>query len=154
MDSYSKDFNVGAILRSFPKTTACGPSGLRIQHLIDAAEIHLQVPICSSLREIINLLASGEVPVVVSKHLAGGSLIALVKSEEDLPFDICPIAVGEALHCLVGKCVCAVEKSNASDFFSPYQFGVACAAGAEKCYPCMVSGLAWMITGQMRASQC
>eukprot|EP00731_Ephydatia_muelleri_P028077 Em0019g950a len=46
--------------------------------------------------DIINLLASGEVPVAVSKHLAG------------------------------------VEKSKASDFFAPYQFGVACAAGAEK----------------------
>ena len=118
-----------AILRSFPKTTACGPSGLRIQHLIDA---HLQVPICSSLRDIISLLASGEVPVAVSKHLAGGSLTALVKSEEDFPLDIRPIAVGEALRRLVGKCVCVVEKSKASDFFAPYQFGVACAAGAEK----------------------
>ena len=87
-----KDFNIGAILRSFPKTTVCGPSGLRIQHLIDAAEVHLQVPICSSLRDIINLLASGEVPVAVSKHLAGGSLTALVKSEEDFPLDIHPIA--------------------------------------------------------------
>ena len=91
----------------------------------------MQVPICSTLRDIINLLASGEVPVVVSKHLAGGSLIALLKSEEDLPLDIRPIAVGEALRRLVGKCVCAVEKSKASDFFAPYQFGVACAAGAE-----------------------
>ena len=55
-----------------------------------------------------------------------------MKSEEDLPLDIRPIAVGEALCHLVGKCVCAVEKSKASDFFAPYQFGVACAAGAEK----------------------
>ena len=90
----------------------------------------MQVPICSSLRDIINLLASGEVPVAVSKHLAGGSLTVLVKSEEDLPLDIRPIAVG--VRHLVGKCVCAVEKSKASDFFAPYQFGVACAAGAEK----------------------
>ena len=148
-----KDFNVGAILRSFPKTTACGPSGLRIQHLIDAAEIHLQVPICSSLRDIINLLASGEVPVVVSKHLAGGSLTALLKSEEDLPLDIRPIAVGEALRRLVGKCVCAVEKSKASDFFAPYQFGVWLVQQEQKRLS-MVSGLAWMITGQMRTSQC
>ena len=58
--------------------------------------------------------------MVVSKHLAGGSLTALVKSDEDLPIDICPIAVGEALRRLVGKCVCAVEKSKASDFFAPY----------------------------------
>ena len=69
----------------------------------------MQVPICSTLRDIINLLASGEVPVVVSKHLAGGSLIALLKSEEDLPLDIRPIAVGEALRRLSGgkMCLCS-----------------------------------------------
>ena len=36
--------NLMAILRSFPKLTAAGPSGLRIQHLIDAAEVPLQTP--------------------------------------------------------------------------------------------------------------
>ncbi|KAL5502702.1 hypothetical protein EMCRGX_G009517 [Ephydatia muelleri] len=32
-----------APLHSFPKDTACGPSGLRIQHLIEAAEVPLTV---------------------------------------------------------------------------------------------------------------
>eukprot|EP00731_Ephydatia_muelleri_P000244 Em0001g244a len=36
------DFNIMAVLHSFPKDTACGPSGLRIQHLIEAAEVPLQ----------------------------------------------------------------------------------------------------------------
>ena len=128
----SKDFNIAMVLRSFPKSTACGPSGLRIQHLLDTAEVPLQFPISSSLRDIVNLLASGKVPVSVSRHLAGGSLTALVKGKPGLPPDIRPIAVGEALRRLTGKCLCAVLKSKASEFFAPFQFGVACPAGAEK----------------------
>ena len=128
----SKDFNTAMVLRSFPKSTACGPSGLRIQHLLDTAEVPLQFPISSSLRDIVNLLASGKVPVSVSRHLAGGSLTALVKGKPGLPPDIRPIAVGEALRRLTGKCLCAVLKSKASEFFAPFQFGVACPAGAEK----------------------
>eukprot|EP00731_Ephydatia_muelleri_P032588 Em0024g132a len=128
----SKDFNIAMVLRSFPKSTACGPSGLRIQHFLDTAEVPLQFPISSSLRDIVNLLASGKVPVSVSRHLAGGSLTALVKGKPGLPPDICPIAVGEALRRLTGKCLCAVLKSKTSEFFAPFQFGVACPAGAEK----------------------
>ncbi|KAL5479843.1 hypothetical protein EMCRGX_G023432, partial [Ephydatia muelleri] len=128
----SKDFNIAMVLRSFPKSTACGPSGLRIQHLLDTAEVPLQFPISSSLRDIVNLLASGKVPVSVSRHLAEGSLTALVKGKPGFPPDIRPIAVGEALRRLTGKCLCAVLKSKASEFFAPFQFGVACPAGAEK----------------------
>ena len=38
---FPNDFNIMAILRSFAKITACGPSGLRIQHLLDAAKVPL-----------------------------------------------------------------------------------------------------------------
>ncbi|KAL5494027.1 hypothetical protein EMCRGX_G015296 [Ephydatia muelleri] len=44
-------FDIMALLHSFPKDTACGPSGLRIQHLIEAAEVPLQFPICAVLRD-------------------------------------------------------------------------------------------------------
>ena len=49
------DFNIMAVLHSFPKDTACGPSGLRIQHLIEAAEVPLPFPICAVLREVVNM---------------------------------------------------------------------------------------------------
>ena len=71
------DFNIMAVLHSFPKDTACGPSGLRIQHLIEAAEVPLQFPICAVLREVVNMLISGKVPVQVARFLAGGNLVAL-----------------------------------------------------------------------------
>ena len=35
--SLNGDFDVYNILKSFPKGTAAGPSGLRVQHLLDAA---------------------------------------------------------------------------------------------------------------------
>ena len=68
----------------------------------------------------------------MSRFLAGGTLIALNKNKEGCAPDIRPIAVGETVRRLVGKCVCALLKVKAADFFQPLQFGVACRAGAEK----------------------
>ncbi|KAL5484475.1 hypothetical protein EMCRGX_G020985 [Ephydatia muelleri] len=130
--SLPSSLNLMAILHSFPKLSAAGPSGLRIQHLIDAAEITLQTPILHLLRKVINILASGKAPVDVSIFLAGGNLTALQKSKPGCPLDVRPIAVGEALRRLVGKCLCSMLKSKAAEFFDPLQRGVACAAGAEK----------------------
>ena len=113
------DFNVLTILKSFSKATACGPSGLRIQHLLNAAEVPLPSPIGALLRDVVNLLASGKVPVSVSKFLAGGSLTALDKNKPNSLPDIRPIAVGEALRRLVGKYLCAVTKEKASEYFAP-----------------------------------
>ena len=87
---------------------------------------------CSSLRDIVNLLALGKVQSDILKYLAGGSLTAIVKDRPDSSPDVRPIAVGEALRCLVGKCLCRVTKAKVADFFEPHQFGVACPSGAEK----------------------
>ena len=64
-----------AILRSFPKLTAVGPSGLRIQHLIDAAEVPLQTPLLQTLRAVVNLLISGCAPLDVTIFLAEVTLL-------------------------------------------------------------------------------
>ena len=125
-------FEILSVLRSFTKSTACGPSGLQLQHLLDAAEVPMQSSISSSLRSIVNLLATGSVSNVISKFLAGGNLTALTKDKPGSPPDIRPIAVGETLRRLVGKCLCQITKGKASDYFSPHQFGVACPSGAEK----------------------
>ena len=91
------DFYIQSVLRSFPKASACGPSGLRIQHLLDASEVPLPTGIGASLREVVNLLASGRAQVGIAKFLAGGSLIALVKNKPDRPPDVRPIAIGKVL---------------------------------------------------------
>ena len=121
-----------AVFHSFPKDTACGPSGLRIQHLIEAAEVPLQFPICAVLREVVNMHISGKVPVQVARFLAGGNLVALEKNKPNCPPDIRPIAVGEAIRRLAGKCLCSMTKAKAHDFLAPFQLGVACQGGAEK----------------------
>ena len=126
--SLDSSFEIGAVLRSFPKVTAAGPSGLCIQHLLDV----ISVPLTSSLRDVVNLLVSGKAPQAVSKFMAGGRLIALNKNKEGSPPDIRPIVVGESLRRLAGKCICASLKEKISSFFQPLHFGVACRAGAEK----------------------
>eukprot|EP00731_Ephydatia_muelleri_P022813 Em0015g396a len=130
--SLEPDFNIIAILRSYPKDTAAGPSGLQVQHLLDAISIPLHTPICPSRRQVINILIAGKAPTSVSRFLAGASLIALNRIKEGCPPDIRPIAVGETLRRLAGKCVCALLKDKAADFFQTLQLGVACRAGAEK----------------------
>ena len=123
-----QDFDLLSVLKSFPKASACGPSGLRIQHLLDAAEVHLPTPICPSLREVVCLLASGRAPVEVAKFLAGGSLVALIKDMPNCPHDIRPI---EALRRLTSKCLCILTKAKAAEYFEGYQTGVACPGGSE-----------------------
>ena len=121
-----------AILRSFPKLTAAGPTGLRVQHLIDTANSPFQTAVLSSLKAVVHLLASGRAPSQLSVILAGGNLTALNKSKPDCPLDVRPIAVGETLCHLTGKCLCAAVKCKAAEFFHPHQFGVACPFGTEK----------------------
>ena len=131
--SIGPDFNILGVLQSFQKGSAAGLSGLRKQHLLDAASIPLPTSICSSLRDSVNLLSSGKAPTTVSTFLAGGSLTALQNKFKPgcLP-DVRPIAVGEALRRLSGKCLCSLIKYKASEFFQLLQFGVACASGSEK----------------------
>ena len=103
----------------------------------------LPSPIGALLRDLVNLLASGKVPVAVSKFLAGGCLTALDKNKPNSLPDIHPIAVREALRHFVGKCLCAVTKEKASEYFAPLQMGVACPSGAEK----IVHGLRHCVVG-------
>eukprot|EP00731_Ephydatia_muelleri_P016405 Em0009g829a len=110
------DLDIRSVLYQFPRDSACGPSGLQIQHLIEAAEVHLPISICSSLRAIVNILADGRAPIRVATFLAGGSLTALMKNEEGSPLDLRPIVV----------------EPKPLSFFDPFQLGVAYPAGAEK----------------------
>ncbi|KAL5478144.1 hypothetical protein EMCRGX_G025033 [Ephydatia muelleri] len=121
------DFNVLSILRYFPKASAAGPTGLRIQHLLDVAEVPVPTSICSLLRGVINLLASGQAPAAISQYMASGSLVALRKGTQDIR----PITVGESLRRLTSKCLCSLIKEDASVFFQPFQFGVALPQGSR-----------------------
>ena len=145
--SVPEDFDIFYVLKSFPKGTAAGPSGLWVQYLLDAAAITLPTSICSLLRGVVNLLASGKVPREVSIFLAGGTL-ALNKLKDGCSPDVRPITVRKVLRCLTGKCLHVLVKLKASDFFKPLKFGVACPLGSEKSF--MALGLVYRITGEMR----
>eukprot|EP00731_Ephydatia_muelleri_P005848 Em0003g96a len=75
---------------------------------------------------------AGKAPKEASHFLAGATLVALPKLKPNCPPDVRPIAVGEVLRQLTGKCLCQLLKNKAMEFFLPYQFGVACLNGAEK----------------------
>ena len=110
-------------LRGRPRNTLMA----RNAREICTSHIHLLLP-----RQLVMILAAGKVPTSVSKFLAGGCLIALNKNKKGCPPDIRPIAVGETIRRLTGKCMCALVKDKATEFFQPLQLGVACHAGAEK----------------------
>ena len=93
-----------------------------MQHLLDAALIPLATPICATLRDIVNLHASGKAPSMVARFLAGGTLIALNKLKDGSPPDIRPIAVGESLRRLTGKCSCTLSRTKLLIFSSPFNW--------------------------------
>ena len=119
------DFNIMAVLHSFPKDTECGPSGLRIQHLIEAAEVPLQFPICAVLREVVNLLISSKVPVHVARFLAGGNLVALENNKPNCP-------PRHPAYCSWRGYSVSGWEMPMLHFLAPFQLGVACQGGAEK----------------------
>eukprot|EP00731_Ephydatia_muelleri_P004786 Em0002g962a len=67
------DYNLGPVLRSFPKLTGAGPSGPRIQHLLDAVEVPLQTPILHSLKAVVNILSSAKAAEFFQPHQFGVS---------------------------------------------------------------------------------
>ena len=73
-----------------------------------------------SLQAFIVFMANGKASQEVQPFFAGATLTALDKKNGA---DVRPIAVGETLRRVVSKCLCAKVKSDARNFFTPYQFG-------------------------------
>ena len=94
-----------------------------------ASEASLPTSLLAVLKTVVNKLASGRALLEIAVYLAGATVIALKKP---MGTDIHPIAVSEVLHRLTSKCLCAIVKSKASKYFSPYQTGVVCPSGVEK----------------------
>jgi hypothetical protein len=121
------DFNIREALRTFPNGTACGPTGLRVEHLLSACEATLPAAFQSTLRVFTNHLIAGKAPSETAPFYAGAALTALLKPA--LALDIRPIAVGEILRRLAGKCICKLSGVKAEQLLAPHQFGVACPGG-------------------------
>ena len=117
---------------SFPKDTAPGASLLTPQHLKDAIMCKspvLSARVLSVLTSVVNLLASGEATRDIARFMAGGGLTPLRKPDNEVR----PIAVGETLRRLVGKCLVRHEEiaPHMEGVFLPSQVGVGISGGAE-----------------------
>ena len=115
-------FDMANAIHSFQKDTACGPSGLRVQHILEAQEATVPTSLTTQLRHAVNILLRGAAPQSMAPFIAGASLTALNKTGNDIR----PIASGEILRHLTSKCACITLQSKAAAFFTPLQFGVAC----------------------------
>jgi hypothetical protein len=124
----SADFNLLKVLKSFSKDVGTDGSNFRIQHLLDANEAHLPLPLLPILRHVINLLLSAKAPIEVQEFLAGARLTALAKPGGDVR----PVAAGNILRRIASKCVCALLQARIRATFGDEQLGVACRGGAEQ----------------------
>ena len=101
---------------------------MRVQHLREACTAGSRDAFLSQLAAVVQLLAQGRAPSFVAPVLAGAGLVALPKPSGGVR----PIAVGEILRRLTGKCLMSLVQQQARTYFWPAQVGVAVKGGAEK----------------------
>ena len=90
----SSEFDLDKILFSFARGTACGPSQLRVQHIIDVLDVPAVHAVRPTLRGVLNKMLAGFVPDEISKGMAGASLTPLFKpGNNEKDWDVRPIAV-------------------------------------------------------------
>ena len=118
---------VARALKSFPAGSAPGPSGLRPQHLLEACPPGSEHGFLDQLTAVVNLLARGGACRTAAPFVAGAKLVAIPKPQGGIR----PIAIGESLRRLVGKCLMSMVQQDARSYFWPAQVGVAVPAGAE-----------------------
>ena len=93
-------------IKSFPKGSGGGASGLRPQHLKDALVPGFANEILRNIVGLVQLLARGEAPVAIQPYVCGASLAALPKDDGIHR----PIAAGETWRRLVSKTLEEFEK--------------------------------------------
>ena len=121
-------------LKSSPRGSAPGPSGLRFEHLKICAEVH---DLEECLFNIAQRIASGSPELPIGQALAAARLIALPKGENSVR----PIAIGEVLRRLVARTICLQEKSLMAEILSPTQYGVAVSGGLDLIFHQIQAGL-------------
>ena len=119
---------VARCLRAFPAETVPGPTGLRVQHLRDACVAGGTDAFLTQLAAVVSLVSQGMAPATIAPVLAGAGLVALPKPSGGVR----PIAIGELLRRLAGKCLMTMVREEARQYFWPSQVGVGVKGGAEE----------------------
>jgi len=115
-------------LRSFPKNTACGRSGWRVEHLLQCCTHPAAgAGFLESLTKFVNWLASGSAGEEFAPLIASAPLTPLLKKDGGIR----PIAVGEVFRRLVSKCFMSSIQSAATEYLAPLQLGVGVQGGVE-----------------------
>jgi len=111
--------NIGIALRSFPKGTGGGRSGLRVGHLLSMFSVDLP-GFGQRLATLLQILADGKAPGELAPFIASAPLTPLLKKD----LTIRPIAVGEVLRRIVSKIALAAVLDKAVDKLKSSQVGI------------------------------
>ncbi len=117
-------------VKSFPKGSAPGPSGLRPSHLLEAVccpSPDRANQLLQTLTKFVNLLTAGRTPLSITPHLCGATLLACPKKKGGHR----PIAVGEVLRRLTSKCLSLQSRQSIQTYLTPLQLGVGVRGGCE-----------------------
>ena len=118
--------NLTQQLRSFPKGTSCGRSGLRVSHLMSFVTANIY-QLTENLVGLLNIIASGLAPSSFAPFLLSAPLVPINKKDGGIR----PIAVGEVFRRVVSKIAMASVKRVAEAFLAPLQVGVGTSNAAE-----------------------
>jgi hypothetical protein len=120
------------LLRSAKRGSAPGPTGLRYEHLLGA----LQFPaneLPERLADLLNKVASGDVPDAVRPYLYGGRALGLFKDTGAVK--IRPITIGEVIRRAASKFLSrAVGPEAARILSSTGQLGIAVGSGVDAAF--------------------
>ena len=117
---------VRSALSTFGPSSAAGLLGYKpflLQHCVRAESFHFP----QALTSAVNDFAAGRAPAFLKRFVGGGVSIALEKSATAVR----PLACGDPLRRLVGKCFCVGGKEEISKSFKGKNYGVGCPGGVE-----------------------
>ena len=112
---------VRSALSTFGPSSAAGLFGYKpflLQQCVRAESFYFP----QALTSAVNDFAAGRAPSFLKKFVAGGVSIALEKSATAVR----PLACGDPIRRLVGKCFCVAGKEEISAAFKGKNFGVGC----------------------------
>jgi hypothetical protein len=122
--------DVLSALKSFKRRTACGASGLYVEHLLvplTKLTEEKAASLLAALHRVCALLAAGKAPEVVLTAITTAPIAALTKATGGLR----PIAIGEVMRRLTSRLAVQHASPAVQAYFQPHQVGVGTRGGAE-----------------------